>query len=174
MNLDNILNKIIPPANFEHRNGFNNRSLIDDLSGKEKNLIEDALINKLIVGNMSHPDDLVIDTLVYLNSSKALPIFYKLLKISTDNMYIILLSSGIFQIANDDDMVNVSINALEKLDDPTNSYYTYNLSKAFYYLVKFKDVKINFIIKKYAEREEELLASSAKKALRTVGLYIQK
>jgi hypothetical protein len=42
-----IINEIIPPMDYEHRNGFNNIPLIDKLTNDEKESLEKSLIQKL-------------------------------------------------------------------------------------------------------------------------------
>lgn len=51
LNIEQFIDKLIPPSDYQHRDGFSNNSLIDQLNASEKKLIEDALINKLLTNN---------------------------------------------------------------------------------------------------------------------------
>ena len=47
--LDKLIDKLIPyPADYQHRNGFNNEPLIDQLNNEDRVLVEIGLIEKLI------------------------------------------------------------------------------------------------------------------------------
>jgi hypothetical protein len=71
-----LLEKIVPPNDFQHRNGFNNRPLIDRLSVNEREILNQELIEKL----SNKVDFLIVETLGYMGSNDALPILYKCLK----------------------------------------------------------------------------------------------
>jgi lipopolysaccharide biosynthesis glycosyltransferase len=75
--IDSLLKKIIPyPADYSHRDGFNNEIIIDNLESHEKESVEAALINLLD----THPvDTLIVETLACLKSVKSIPILYNLL-----------------------------------------------------------------------------------------------
>ena len=73
--LKKIMNEIIPVDDYKHRNGFSNHKKVDRLSLEEKSYIEDELIRKL---DDSY-DSLIIETLAYMKSIKALPHLYRLL-----------------------------------------------------------------------------------------------
>ena len=40
MDIHKMINEIIPPADYQHRNGFNNTHLIDNLNDNEKRRVE--------------------------------------------------------------------------------------------------------------------------------------
>jgi hypothetical protein len=75
MYIEKLLREIIPPADYQHRNGFNNIPLIDKLTDDEKLQLENALIRELTVDLDREPDDLIIETLAYLKSQKSLCLF---------------------------------------------------------------------------------------------------
>jgi hypothetical protein len=61
-NIETIIKEIIPPDDYQHRNGFCNESYIDKLNDLEKIQVEDELINMF-----QKSDDLLIaDTLAYM------------------------------------------------------------------------------------------------------------
>jgi len=54
MDIEKIVAEIIPPSDYQHRNGFNNVPLIDKLSDDEKRGVQDALIYKLLFESEKH------------------------------------------------------------------------------------------------------------------------
>jgi hypothetical protein len=68
MDINKIISEIIPPDDYQHRNGFSNEHLIDKLSEDEKFKVETELINLL----KKTPDMLIVDTLGYMKSERAL------------------------------------------------------------------------------------------------------
>jgi len=62
MDIEKIVAEIIPPSDYQHRNGFNNVPLIDKLSDDEKRGVQDALIYKLLFESEKEIDTLVIET----------------------------------------------------------------------------------------------------------------
>ncbi len=68
------IKQLIPPSDYQHRNRFSNNLLIDILKTYEKESIEERLIEMLDSDN----DLLIVETLAYMKSTKALPILYKL------------------------------------------------------------------------------------------------
>ena len=78
MNIDKLINEVIPPKDYQHRNGFNNIPIIDELTANEKQLLEEALIRKLQSEAAKEIDTLIVETLAYLKSVASLPILKKL------------------------------------------------------------------------------------------------
>ena len=113
-----LIDKIIPPSDSAHRNGFSNTSLIDQINEHEKQQVEDELIYKLL--NEAEADMLVVETLAYMKSQKSLPALKRLLEITSYEMSKIIISSSIFEINQDNDMVEIAITSLKKLP---NIYY---------------------------------------------------
>lgn len=162
MDTKNLLNKIIPPADYQHRNGFSNTQFIDKLSDQEKNEVEDSLITLLKEGTN---DTLIAETLSYLKSTKSLPLLYKFLEQCSDAMAKIIVATSIFEINNDINMIDAAIVSFEELDNNKDAYYIYKVISAFYYLVKFRNSQINIIIENYTHHEEYLVSYNAKQAL---------
>jgi hypothetical protein len=46
MNIDKLVNEVIPPADYSHRNGFNNIPIIKGLTETEKQLLENRFVGK--------------------------------------------------------------------------------------------------------------------------------
>jgi ribonuclease HII len=158
-NIEQFIDKIIPPSDYQHRNGFSNTSLIDQLNVNEKKLIEDALINKLLTNKT---DTLIVETLSYLKSERALPELYNFLKNCSDAMSKIVTAASIFEINADINMIDLSVSSLKELEE-NKAYYMYTLPTAFYYLAKFNDSKLNSIIGGYINHKEYLISYNAKR-----------
>lgn len=161
-----ISEKIIPPNDYAHREGFTNTQILDGLTEQEKLELEELLIAKLNNQQNGNVDTLIIKTLGYLKSRKALPILLHLLEMDINNMDKLIIASCIFEINQDINMVDIAISSFLKLDDEKNdSYYIYKLIPAFSFLAKFKNNKADKLIERYITHNEFLVANSAKRAL---------
>lgn len=165
MNLEELIKEIIPPADYHHREGFNNEPIIDRLTATEKQLVEDALIGTLASSTSSSPDSLVIETLSYLKSEKALPVLYEFLKVSSDDFMQLILSSNIYQINKDETLIPVAIKSFNKIGQRTDAYYVYSIIGAFCYLRKFHHKETNKLIAEYVSHKEYLISYNAKRWL---------
>ena len=161
--IEKLIDKIIPyPADYSNRNGFSNNHIIDNLSLDEKLEVENSLINKI----SEHPEDLlIVETLVYLKSKKAIPALRQLLEKSSNDMEKLIIASSMFEINQDNDMVDIAIGAFRKLDNKKDAYYVYKLTSAFYILAKFNKTSVMDIIKEYFDHTEYLVSYNAKRAL---------
>jgi len=162
MDIEKLLSEIIPPNDYEHRNGFSNKSIIDGLSTEEKGVIEEQLIKKLELGD---EDLLIVETLSYLKSEKALPLLYELLNKSSDDRVRIIIAVSIFDINQDDSLVNIAIESFKKIESIKDAYFVFRLLSAFYYLSRFKDERANELIAAYTDHGDFLLSYNAKIAL---------
>jgi len=160
------IDKIIPPADHQHRNEFNNSNMINQLNDFYKKLLEDALIGKMLI----EPDDtLLVETLANIKSEKSLPILYNYLKSCSDKMKQLIFPVSIFEINSDPMMINIAVASFEQLDGNKNPYYVYQVIPAFYHLVKLKSSVVNNIIKRYTAHKEILISFNAKEALGLIG-----
>jgi len=164
MEIENKFEKIIPSKDYKHRNGFNNNNIVDNLSQSEKKELEDWLIEKLLIDR--ELDTLIVETLAYLKSNKALPILNNLLKTSSNEMVKLIISTSIFEISHDNMMVSIAISSLKNIDNINDSYYVFKITSAFYYLIKFNSVDVNNIIREYTHHKEYLISYNAQRALR--------
>ena len=155
MKIMKLVAKIIPPDNYQHRNGFTNTELINRLTKHEKELVENELIKMLL----DKTDLMIVETLAYMKSEKSLFILNNLLEQCSDDMIKIIISSSIFEINKDENMICISINAFKGLDD------MYQKISAFYYLRKFDNTNTDNLIEEYTNHSEYLLSYNAKKAL---------
>src|SRR5690554_1285800 len=92
--LNKLMDEILPPSDHQHRNGFSNDHIIDNLDKVEKELVENELLRRLENSN----DLLIADTLGYLESKQAIePLERKLKKTKrpTDRIF---LASTIYKL----------------------------------------------------------------------------
>lgn len=165
MDIDKLLNEVIPPSDYQHRNGFNNIPLIDELTENEKQLLEEALIQKLQSEAEKEIDTLIVESLAYLKSVASLSVLRNLLEMSNDIGIKLSIAIAIFEISQDAEMVGIAVSLVKEMDNKKDSYYVYKLTSAFYYLAKFKNEKTNQLLKDYASHPEYLISYNAKQAL---------
>ena len=165
MNVGDLVKKVIPASDREHRDGFTNTLLIDVLSDKEKEQLEDALINKLIVESDRHIDTLIVDTLVYLKSQKSLPVFRELLNKETYPLSKLIIATSIFELSGDESTIEIAVDLFRKMEDKKDSYYKYKLTQAFYYLAKLNNATVDSLVANYIKHEDYLVAYNAKRAM---------
>lgn len=161
-----IINEIIPPMDYEHRNGFNNIPLINKLTNDEKESLVKSLIKKLNeeIEN-KFPDTLIIETLAYLKAKSSIETLTKLLNNCKDYYIKLIIACSIYVINGDTKMIDIAINSVKQIDNKKNAYYVYSLSSAFYCLAKFKHEKTIKLIKQYFTHPEYLISYNAKEAL---------
>lgn len=153
--INKIVREIIPPDDYQHRNGFSNEHLIDNLSDEEKLKVEAELINIL----QKKHDMLVVETLSYLKSEKALPILYDLLANLHDEMAKIITSIAIYELNHDQKMIDIAKSAFLNVNDK------FQLISAFHYLVRFQDSGLTHQIQKFTFNSDYLVSYNAKKVL---------
>ncbi len=165
MEIEKLINEIIPPSDYEHRAEFNNEPILDKLTANEKRLVEDELICLLLNEADGNIDTLMVETLAYLKSEKSLPVLKSLLKDGIGDMTMLIIASSIFEISGDNKMVDIAISSFKNISRRKDSYYIYGLIPAFYYLAKFKNPEINKIIEEYTNHKEYLVSYNAKRYL---------
>ncbi|MCG9881784.1 MAG: hypothetical protein MH472_14405 [Bacteroidia bacterium] len=165
MKINEIIEEIIPPSDYQHRNGFNNIPLINKLNEEDKKQLEDALINKLSIQLNQEVDTLVVETLAYLKSQKSIKVLIKLLETLNDDLTKLAISASIFEINKDPRMIDVALNIIKIIDNKNDSYYVYKLTSAFYYLIKFKSNKTIKVLEEYTNHNEFLVAYNARQVL---------
>lgn len=151
-----LIDKIIPPADYQHRNGFSNDNIIDKLSDEDKNNVEIELINLLSNYN---GDVLIVETLAYMNSHKSLDSLYKILNSLNTASDKIIIASSIYKISQDKAMVDIALNAIKTITDK------YSLISLFYYLTNMQSNVINDYIAQFKSDSDYLLSYNAKRAL---------
>lgn len=165
MRIEERMNEIIPPSDYQHRDGFTNVAIIDSLTDLEKKQVEDALIYKLLYESEKNIDTLVVDTLVYLNSKKAVPILREMLRKSQSNFVNLVIASSIFQLDQSEDMIDFAIESVKLMDSVADPYSIFNLADSFVYLVKFKNDAVKKLISDYVLHSSMVVSNNAKRAL---------
>lgn len=161
MDINKIINEIIPYDDYQHRNGFSNEHLFDKLSDEEKIKVETELIHML----QKKPDMLMVETLGYMKSEKSLPVLYELLKKSVDGMAKLILASSIYRINKHKELVKIAISSFKELEKVKDVNYVYRIIPTFYYLSKFQEPKTTKLIEEYSKHSEYLISYNAKQVL---------
>lgn len=166
MEIDKLLAEIIPPSDYEHRNGFSNREIIDRLNNTEKTQLEDALIFKLLYEQKADQvDTLIVETLTYLKSQKSLPLLYSALSSVSHNMSRLIIATCIFELSHDPKMVDVASEVISEIDKPNDPYSAYNLAYAFDYLARFKHPQLTQQIRQFVNHDNVIVSANAKRVL---------
>ncbi len=166
MDMNKLINEVIPPSDYQHRNGFNNTQIIEKLSDSEKKLLENSLIQKLQSEKETEIDTLIVETLAYLKSVKSVPILRILLGKCSEIEIRLSIATSIFEINQDIEMVDIAVSSVRQMDNKKDAYYVYQLSKAFDYLAKFNNKKTKQLIEEYTSHPEYLISYNAKQALK--------
>src|SRR5882672_6500540 len=107
MDILKLLDEVTPPADYSHRNGFSDNSLIDSLNDVEKAQLEDALIQKIFEPK-GETELLVVETLSYLKSEKSIPILEQLLQRSSDPMKKLIIATSLFGINRRSEIIDLA------------------------------------------------------------------
>lgn len=154
--IESLLNKIIPPSDYTHRNGFSNNYIIDNLSIDEKVQVEDALIKILPTSN----DCLIGETLSYMKSVRSLPLLQQKLNDSKNPISKIIWASYIYKLRPEEiEMRDIAFSEFAKVDGK------YDLISLFHTLIIFNDKRINERIESYTNDKDYLVAYNARASL---------
>lgn len=160
------IHKIIPPSHYQHREGFTNEHLIDNLSDEDKLQLADILIDMLLNnGSTEGPDTLITQTLAYLKSEKAVPIMMMAADDSVYEVCRLSIYASIFQITGGEYLVDLAITSFKKIDSESTDDSSYDMIPAFYYLSEFRNSETNRIIEAFINHKEFLVSYNAKRAL---------
>ncbi len=158
MDINELYEKIIPPSTYEYRRDLDNTVIIDGLNDKDKKKLEELLITDL----KENDDILIIETLAYLNSKKAINIFLEKLNSTTNPVDKIMISHFIYKLDDTKkDMIEIAYNSFKLIDENSNAKIT-----MFYYLSYFKNEKLNTLIREYFNHDDYLISNNAKKAIK--------
>ncbi len=148
-----LITKIIPPEDYQHRNGFGNEHIIDSLSENEKHEVEQELIRLLKTSS----DSLIAETLAYLKSKDSLPILKAKLNTAVNPIDRIYLAKSIFKINKDDlKMKDIAFEEFQKIKGE------FNLIGVFHLVIHFQDERINSILKNFVDDRRYLVAYNAR------------
>lgn len=156
MDISKIYNKIIPPDDWQSRNGFSNVAIIDGLTDEKKKEVEARLLLDL----ESRFDILIVETLVYLKCLKLIPfLMLKLAEVKSPEIRV-QLSYYIFKLNGDEQMVAKAAESFRLVKNK------YALLSIFYFLAAFKRENLNDIIREYTKHKDFLISYNAKNALK--------
>jgi hypothetical protein len=155
-NIDELLKEIIPPNDYQHRNGFGNEDIILSLSETEKTEVEKRLIEML----EKKDDTLIGETLAIMKSENSLQALKRRLELTKNSSPKIMWASFINEIkGGDEEMKNIALNEFENVTEK------YTQIQAFQYLSRFRDVRINKKIQSYINHKDYLIAYNARTSI---------
>ena len=155
-NIDKLLTEIIPPEDYQHRNGFGNEQIILSLSGTEKKEVEKRLIEMLEKKN----DTLIGESLVIMKSLSSLQALKRRLELTKNSSTKIMWASFINEIKDgDEEMKIIALNEFENVTEKYSKILT------FHYLSRFRDARINEKVKSYINDKDYLIAYNARTSI---------
>jgi len=156
MDIKAKLKEIIPAVDRDHREGFTNEKLIDNLTYDERLSVEQGLIDMIYE---SPSDILIVKTLSYMKTHSAIPAFIYALNNNQIPVQRIIIALCIYKLNNDQHMIDV---ALENFNGMVSSKY--DLVLAFDYLVAFHDKGLDEKVRTFTNDPDYIVAYNAKKA----------
>ena len=155
-NIDQLLKEIIPPEDYQHRNGFDNEHIILSLSEKEKVEVEERLIEML-----KQKDDILIgETLSIMKSKNSLEQLRERLELTKKSASKIIWASFINEIENgNEEMKSIALNEFENVTEK------YTLISTFHYLSRFQDSRIKEKVLSFINHKDYLIAYNARASL---------
>ena len=155
-NIEHLIQELIPPNDYQNRNGFSNEHIVLSLTEKEKVEVERNLIEIL----EKKEDDLIGETLTLMKSTKSLPTLQKRLDLTKSPTMKIVWASYINEIKNGDErMKEIALNEMDKISEK------YTRIGIFHHLAKFRDYRINDKIRNFINHEDYLTAFNARTSL---------
>jgi hypothetical protein len=154
--INQLLKEIIPPADYQHRNGFNNEHIILSLSEIEKVEVEQNLIEML----KKNDDTLIGETLAIMKSENSLQSLKKKLELTKNASAKIIWASFINEIkGGDEEMKNIALNEFGNVTEK------YTLISTFHYLSSLNDPRIKEKILTYINHKDYLIAYNARTSI---------
>mgnify|MGYP001588699614 FL=1 len=155
-NIEQLIKELIPPSDYQNRNGFSNEHIVLSLTEKEKVEVERILIEML----EKNEDDLIGETLTIMKSADSLPALQKRLNLSKSPTMKIIWASYINEIKNGDkEMKEIALNKMDKVSEK------YSRIGIFHHLTKFSDDRINNKIRNFINHKDYLTAYNARTSL---------
>jgi len=154
MNISELIEKVIPPNDYQHRNGFSNKPIMDSLDPETKRALEQELIKLLD----KETDPLIAETLAYIQSDAAIPALLNALHRISDPAAKLIFANSIYKMDGNKEAMEIGINSFKAV---SNKFAKMSL---FYYLATFKSPEVDEILELYSGDKDTLLATNAKKA----------
>ena len=154
--INQLLKEIIPPSDYQHRNGFSNEHIILSLSEAEKMKVEQSLIEML----NNNGDTLIGETLAIIKSKKSLQALKRRLELTKNSSSKIMWASFINEIkGGDEEMKKIALSEFENVTEK------YTKILIFHYLSRFKDARIKEKIQSYINDTDYLIAYNARTSI---------
>ena len=113
-NIEQLLKELIPPSDYQHRNGFSNEHIVLSLSENEKTEVERNLIELL----EKKEDVLIGETLTIMKSTDSLSTLRKRLDLSQSPTKKIIWASYINEIkSGDEEMKEIALSEFDKVSE---------------------------------------------------------
>ncbi|WP_147321418.1 MULTISPECIES: hypothetical protein [unclassified Arenibacter] len=155
-NIEQLIKELIPPNDYQNRNGFSNEHIVLSLTEKEKVEVERNLIEM----PKQEEDDMIGETLTIMKSTDSLPTLQKRLNLTKSPTMKIIWASYINEINNGDEkMKEIALNEMDKISEK------YSRIGIFHHLAKFRDSRINDKIRNFINHEDYLTAYNARTSL---------
>mgnify|MGYP003142203209 CR=1 FL=1 len=143
-NIEQLIKELIPPSDYQHRNGFSNEHIVLSLTEKEKKEVERKLIEML----EKKEDDLIGETLTIMKSTNSLPTLQKRLNLTKSPTMRIIWASYINEIKNgDEEMKEIALKEMDKVSE------------------KYCDERINNKVLNFINHKDYLTAYNARTSL---------
>lgn len=155
------IDRIIPPKTREHRDGFSNQELLDELSDEDLKELEFELLKRVqLEAETGKVDTLIISTLVYMHSNASVSILDGIL----NNHAIppekgVVLASSLFELTKSKYYVNLVVGYFDKIKSESLRMLCFS------YLSKVNVPEVREILKFYTMSSDYLIAYHAKKSL---------
>ncbi|AWW29160.1 hypothetical protein DN752_02825 [Echinicola strongylocentroti] len=154
--INQIIKELIPPADYQHRNGFSNEHLVLNLTDQDKREVEKRLIEML----ETKDDELIGETLAILKSTDSLTSLNKRLNSAKSATSKIIWASYINEVkGGDTEMKDLALKEFDNVKDK------YSRITIFHYLSQFQDSRIKEKIRSYIDHSDYLTAYNARTAL---------
>ena len=155
-NIEQLIEELIPPNNYQHRRDFTNKHIVSTLTKREKIEVERNLTKML----HSKDDVLIGETLALIKSTESLPTLKKRLDLEKKANSKILWAKYINDIKDgDEEMIEIAITEFDNVTDK------YSRIQVFYNLAGFSDSRINDKIRSFINHKDYLTAYNARTSL---------
>ena len=157
MSLKELYESIIPPPRYEFRNGFSNIEILDKLVGDDKLKVTKMLIEE--IKQSDEMDDLVVNTLVYLDEKLAILTISDLLDQSHTSIDSLFLITTLYKLNPEEALIKEAILVFEEIKDE------YILVTAIHYLSLIDNDMVRNKITELTYHSNTLVSNRAKQYL---------
>jgi len=156
METSKLICELIPPNDYNHRNGFTNEHLISKIPTEQLAEVESKLLEMLESSN----DSLIGETLAAMNSTKSVELLKRKIDLSNTPFNKITWASFIVMInGHDEHLNNLALKEFEKIDPSLETL------ELFYILRRFNDERITERIRSFVNDDDYLVAYNSRRVL---------